>query len=44
MARDLEFTYFSRVKTTKPLTPSRAYKVRIKIDGQDAIVRTIRFR
>ena len=39
-----DFTYFSRVKLRKPLKAGQTYKVRIAIDGQDPIVRTIRYR
>lgn len=39
-----DFTYFSWVKTKKNLKPGQAFKVRIAIDGQDPIVRTVRVR
>ncbi len=39
-----KFTYFSWVKTKKPLKAGQTYKVRIAIDGQEPIVRTIRYR
>ena len=39
-----DFTYFSRVKLRKPLKAGQTYKVRIAIDGQEPIVRTLRVR
>ena len=39
-----KFTYFSWVKTKKPLKAGGTYRVRIAIDGQDPIIRTIRYR
>ncbi len=39
-----KYTYFSWVKLRKPLKAGQTYKVRIAIDGQDPIVRTIRVR
>ncbi len=39
-----DFTYFSWVKTKKALKSGQSYKVRISIDGQDPIVRTVRVR
>ncbi len=39
-----KFTYFSRVQLRKPLKAGQTYRVRIAIDGQDPIVRTLRVR
>ena len=39
-----DFTYFSWVKTKKTLKPGQAYKVRIAIDGEEPIVRTMRVK
>jgi hypothetical protein len=39
-----DFTYFSWVKTKKTLKPGQAYKVRIAIDGEEPIVRTLRVK
>ena len=39
-----KFTYFSWVQLRKPLKAGQTYRVRIAIDGQDPIVRTLRVR
>jgi hypothetical protein len=39
-----DMPYFSRVQLRKPLKAGQTYKVRIAIDGQEPIVRTLRVR